>query len=143
SPNSFSFRENTAIFTRNHLKIMMKIEHLAIWVNDLESMKSFYESYFRARAGDKYFNPNKKYTSYFLSFGDSPVRLELMHRPDIEVNTGKGGFTHGLAHFAISVENKAAVDSLTERLRADGFEIASEPRTTGDGYYESVVLDPE
>jgi lactoylglutathione lyase len=60
----------------------MKIEHLAIWANDLKGMKDFYKTYFGAMEGKNYHNPSKKFTSYFLSFEDSP-RLELMHRPDI------------------------------------------------------------
>lgn len=121
----------------------MKIEHIAIWVNDLERMKNFYSTYFDVTAGDKYTNPRKQFTSYFLYFGSDKTRLEIMHRPDIEPNQGKRGFSEGIAHFAISVGDKQAVDLLTERLRSDGYAIESEPRTTGDGYYESVVLDPE
>ena len=121
----------------------MKIEHLAIWVNDPELMKSFYEKYFELTAGEKYINPKKQFSSYFLHFGNTKTRMELMHRPDIEQNQKKRGFLHGLAHFAISVGSKEAVNALTERLRTDNYIIESEPRVTGDGYYESVVLDPE
>ena len=76
-------------------------------------------------------------------FGDGKTRLELMNRADIINDPNKRGFMKGIAHFAISVGSKEAVNSLTERLRADNYIIKSEPRTTGDGYYESVVLDPE
>ena len=120
----------------------MKIEHLAIWVNDLESMKAFYETYFGAIAGNKYHNPTKKFTSYFLSFEDGP-RLELMHRPDIAQKLSGLGEHIGISHFAISVGSKEKVYALTEQLRGSGNKIIGEPRTTGDGYYESVVLDPE
>ena len=120
----------------------MKIEHLAIWVNDLERMRVFYETYFGAIAGDKYHNPSKKFTSYFLSFEDGP-RMELMHRSDIAKKL-KGEMEHiGIIHFAVSVGSKEKVDELTEQIRASGNKIVGEPRTTGDGYYESVVLDPE
>ena len=121
----------------------IKIEHLAIWTKDLEKAKNFYVKYFEMVCGEKYHNPTKKFTSYFLSFRNSNVRIELMHRPDILEHTEKKGFTNGLAHFAISVGSKETVNSITERLRADNFTIESEPRTTGDGYYESVVLDTE
>lgn len=121
----------------------MKIEHIAIWVTDLEKMKDFYTTYFDVTAGDKYINPKKQFRSYFLYFGSDKTRLEIMHRPDIEPNPGKRGFLEGVAHFAISVGGKQAVETLTEKLRSDGYTIESEPRTTGDGYYESVVLDPE
>jgi len=124
-------------------KDSIKIEHLAIWVKDLEGMKQFYETYFNATAGEKYHNPTKKFTSYFLSFDESS-RLELMHRPDIPQNINDIlKEYHGIIHFAISVGSKEKVDFLTEKLRQDGYSILGEPRTTGDGYYESVVLDPE
>lgn len=121
----------------------MKIEHLAIWVENLEAMKSFYESYFGAQAGDKYRNDTKNFESYFLSF-DTGCRLELMHRPNIPANLNDLLKEYiGLIHFAISVGSKEQVDHLTEELRAAGYQVVGEPRTTGDGYYESVVLDPE
>jgi lactoylglutathione lyase len=121
----------------------MKIEHIALWVTDLERMKDFYTRYFGVSAGEKYVNPKKQFTSYFLYFGADQTRLEIMNWPDMKSNPGKRGFLEGLAHFAISVGSKQVVDTLTEQLRADGYTIESEPRTTGDGYYESVVLDPE
>lgn len=121
----------------------MKIEHLAIWVDDLEVMKSFYTRYFDLSCGEKYTNPVKKFSSYFLQFGDGGARIEIMARPDIPGHSGRRGLVKGIAHFAISVGNKDIVNELTERMRADGYIIESEPRTTGDGYYESVVLDPE
>jgi lactoylglutathione lyase len=121
----------------------MKLEHLAVWVDDLELMRTFYLTYFEITSGEKYTNPAKNFTAYFLQFGSEKTRLELMHRPDINSSPLQRGFAKGVAHFAISVEGKKRVNQLTERLRADGYIIASEPRTTGDGYYESVVLDPE
>lgn len=121
----------------------MKFEHIAIWVKELELMKKFYCEYFGMTSSDRYINPKKQYSSYFLSFSDSETRFEIMHRPDIEEFIGKKGMSNGLAHVSISVGSKEKVSELTERLRQDGFEVASEPRTTGDGYFESVVLDPE
>ncbi len=121
----------------------MKIEHLAIYVTDLEAMKAFYEKYFEAVAADKYHNAKKNFTSYFLSFAEG-CRLELMHRPDVVANANPTQQEYkGIIHFAISVGSKATVDELTNQLRADGHLILGEPRTTGDGYYESVVADPE
>jgi lactoylglutathione lyase len=121
----------------------MKIEHLALWVTDLEQMKSFYEKFFEAQAGERYHNPNKNFSSYFLYFSEGS-RLELMHRPDIPESGHAQGAEHkGLIHFALSVGSKEKVDQLTEKLRADGYTVAGEARRTGDGYYESVVLDPE
>ncbi len=121
----------------------MQIEHIAIWVNDLEQMKFFYEKYFNGTAGELYHNTTKNFKSYFLSF-DTGCRLELMHRPIIPQNINDLSKEYiGLIHFAISVGSKERVDELTEQLRKEGYEVAGEPRTTGDGYYESVVLDPE
>jgi lactoylglutathione lyase len=122
---------------------MLKIEHIAMWVKDLEKQKGFYSKYFSALSGPKYINPTKKFESYFLSFEEG-CRLEIMQRPDIlkkyEDNTSQ---YFGLAHFAISLGSKENVDALTQRFRNDGFLILDGPRTTGDGYYESVILDPE
>jgi len=121
----------------------MKIEHLAIWVKNLENMRTFYGTWFGAQAGGLYFNPNKNFRSYFLSF-ENGCRLELMHRPEIPENQNDIETQNlGLIHFAISVGSEQNVDDLTEKLRAAGTRILGEPRWTGDGYYESVVLDPE
>lgn len=118
----------------------MKIEHLAIWVRDLDKMKEFYCKYFGANASEKYCNPKKEFESYFLSFEEG-ARIELMKKSG--VNKAVREELIGLAHVAISVGSKSDVDQLTERLRSNGFTVAGEPRTTGDGYYESVILDPE
>ena len=121
----------------------MKIEHIAIWVKDLEKMKNFYEIYFQATANDIYHNQKKSFQSHFLAF-ESGCRLEIMHKPvisdnDIPSETEYLGFTH----MAISVGSKQGVNELTEKIRSAGYSIIGEPRTTGDGYYESVILDPE
>jgi lactoylglutathione lyase len=121
----------------------MKIEHIALWVDDLEKMRSFYIYYFGMSAGEKYTNPAKQYTSYFLRFAGADTRIEIMKRPDIEPNAKQRGFLSGMAHFAVAAESKEKVNELTELLRRDKYTIFSEPRTTGDGYYESVILDPE
>ena len=121
----------------------MRIEHIAIWVQDLEGMKAFYERYFEAKAGDLYVNPNKNFQSYFLSFS-SGCRLELMYKPEIPENSYRlQTEVQGITHFAFTVGSKKAVDLLTEKIRSSGWTVAGEPRTTGDGYYESVILDPE
>lgn len=119
---------------------MPKIEHVALWCCDLERMKDFYLQYFADTAGAKYENQKKGFTSYFLSFEDGS-RLELMRRNDIDqaISSEKLGW----AHLAFSVGTKAAVDQVTAKLAAAGYEVTGKPRTTGDGYYESVVLDPE
>jgi lactoylglutathione lyase len=121
----------------------MRIDHIAIWANDIEPLKIFYQKYFQCMSEEKYHNSKKNFESYFLSF-DAGCRLEIMQMPGIpsSANDVYKQFS-GLIHFAISVGSKEKVDSLTELLRNDGFEIVGEPRITGDGYYESVVLDPE
>lgn len=121
----------------------MRIEHLALWTYELESMRAFYEKYFQVKAGEKYVNTKKNFESYFLHFDDG-CRLEIMQMPGIPLtsNSTHNQFT-GLIHFAISVGDRERVDALTETLRKDGYEIVGEPRTTGDGYYESVILDPD
>lgn len=121
----------------------MKIEHIAIWVEDIERVRNFYETYFDGKSGEKYVNAKKQFESYFIQFSEGS-RLELMHRPDIPKNVNDLLKEYrGLIHFAMSVGSKEKVDALTEQLRADGYTIVGEPRTTGDGYYESVVFDPE
>lgn len=121
----------------------IKFEHIAIWVKDLELTRNFYTKYLAMSCSDIYVNPKNHYSSYFLSFSGSETRLEIMHRPDIEKFVGNKGMTNGLAHISVSVGSKERVNEFTERIRQDGFQVVSEPRTTGDGYYESVVLDPE
>lgn len=121
----------------------MKIEHIAIWVKDLEKMKHFYQTYFNGTANEKYHNPSKNFTSYFLTF-ESGSRLELMNKLEITENLNDWNKQNiGIIHLAFSVGGATKVDALTEQLRSDGFEVVGEPRTSGDGYYESVILDPE
>ncbi len=118
----------------------MRIHHIALYAKDLERLRTFYETYFGAVSSAQYHNPRTGLTTYFLSFADG-AKLELMHRPD--VSAAVEGLRYGFIHIALSVGDAAVVDALTERLRTDGYTISSNPRTTGDGYYESCVLDPE
>ena len=121
----------------------MKIAHIAIWVENLELMRDFYQTYFNASSNDKYINPAKGFASYFLSFSEG-ARLELMKMHSIPPRLHNPAQQHtGLVHFALALGSKSAVDRLTTRLREDGYRIVDGPRTTGDGYYESVILDPE
>jgi ribosomal-protein-alanine N-acetyltransferase len=119
---------------------MMHIEHIAVWTHDLERLKAFYETYFAGKANDKYVNASKQFESYFVTFA-SGARLEIMHAPGV-AQTSENTRT-GYAHLAFSVGTEAAVDALTARLREDGYQVVSGPRHTGDGYYESGVLDPD
>lgn len=119
----------------------VKIEHIAIYTTDLERECAFFEKYFGAKRGEKYHNPKTGLQTYFLTF-DGGARLELMTRAEC-VNAPRERFATGFAHIAISVGSKEKVVEITELLESDGFEIASPPRTTGDGYFESVVLDFE
>ena len=116
----------------------MKIEHIALYVNDLEKARDFFVKYFGAASNDGYHNVKTDFCSYFLTFDDGS-RLELMTKPDL---TDSGDFLNrfGYAHIAFSVGSKEKVDALTETLKMDGYPVISGPRTTGDGYYESCVL---
>jgi lactoylglutathione lyase len=121
----------------------MRIEHIAIWARDLEKLKRFYTTYFNCTSNEKYVNPKKNFQSYFLSF-ENGARLEIMQMPGILARPANStDQLFGFNHLAISVGSREMVDALTENLRTDGYEIVGEPRTTGDGYYESVVHDPE
>jgi lactoylglutathione lyase len=154
----------------------MKIEHIAIWVKDIDKVCEFYHKYFGGVVQPLYHNPAKQFTSRFVTFDDS-ARLEIMHRPDVERNVGieeivsretqprfpsKNGLAHfyletagcrpmakpeaqhfGFTHLSFSVGSKEKVDSLTHQMSTEGVPVVGQPRTTGDGYYESVVLDPE
>lgn len=115
----------------------MKIEHAAMYVTDLEGAKAFFETYLEAHSGDLYHNQKTGFRSYFLSFDDG-ARLEIMNHPEMQ-DEEKGLRRTGLIHLAFSTGSKEAVDSLTARLKNDGYEVLSGPRTTGDGYYESCI----
>lgn len=122
----------------------MKIEHLALWATDIEQMKDFYQTYFGATANKRYVNEAKGFSSYFLTFA-SGARLELMQRPDVlpKPSANQAAEFLGYAHLAMAVGSETAVNDLTARLVADGYTKLDGPRHTGDGYYESVILDPE
>lgn len=119
----------------------MQIEHIAMYVNDLEKAKEFFCTYFGAKANDGYHNRKTNFRSYFLCFEDG-ARLEIMNRPDME-DEKKSLTRTGFAHIAFRVGSKEKVDEMTARFRKDGYEVLSGPRTTGDGYYESCIVDFE
>jgi lactoylglutathione lyase len=122
---------------------VVRIEHLALWTRDLERLRDFYVRHFAARAGAAYRNPAHAFESYFLEF-DGGARLELMRSGALDlVDAPPGAQRHGLAHFAVSVGSVDRVDQLTAELNAAGYPVLDGPRRTGDGYYESVVLDPD
>lgn len=119
----------------------MKIEHIAMYVNDLEAAKNFFIKYFGASSNTVYHNEKTNFRSYFLTF-DCGSRLEIMNKPvmeDLEKSPARTGFIH----IAFSVGSKEKVDELTARLKSDGYKIISGPRTTGDGYYESCIIGIE
>lgn len=119
----------------------MKLEHIAMYVNDLENIRLFFMQYFGAISNKMYHNPQTGLRTYFLSFEDS-ARLEIMSRPDMS-DAPKNNLRTGLIHISFCVGSKERVDALTEQLRADGYAVISGPRTTGDGYYESCIEGPE
>jgi lactoylglutathione lyase len=122
---------------------VVRIGHVALWTDDIERLAQFYARYLGAGVGPLYANPAKGYESRFLSFGDG-ARLELMRTSTLEpVRHERGAQRMGLTHLALSLGEERRVDELTGTLRAAGFAVLDGPRRTGDGYYESVVLDPD
>ncbi len=119
----------------------MLIGHIAIYTDQLETLRDFYVTYFGASSNDLYENPQTGFASFFLSFDDGGALLELMRRPHI-ISKAEGR-NIGYAHLSMSAGSTSAVDSLTERLQRDGYTVLNEPRFTGDGFYESAVLDPD
>jgi lactoylglutathione lyase len=117
------------------------IEHIAMYVKNLEAARGFFVKYFGGVSSSGYFNPQTGFRSYFISF-ENGARLELMNRPQLS-DEPKSTVRTGYAHIAFSVGGRERVDELTERLRSDGYEVLSGPRTTGDGYYESCILAVE
>ena len=119
----------------------MRIEHVALYVNDLEKAKDFFVTFLNGKANNGYHNPNTNFRSYFISFEDG-ARLEIMTRPEL-IEQQKHPYRTGYTHLAFSVGSKAAVDELTARLDEAGYSVSSGPRTTGDGYYESCIVGLE
>ena len=116
----------------------MIIEHIAMYVNDLEAARDFFVKLLDGHSNDGYHNKTTDFRSYFICF-DGGARLEIMTKPEMK-NQEKPLNRTGYAHIAFSVGSKEKVDELTKRLKSDGFEVVSGPRTTGDGYYESCVV---
>ena len=119
----------------------MNIDHIALYVNDLEAARGFFETYLDAKSNDGYHNPRTGFRSYFLTFEDG-ARLELMNRPEL-TDAPKTPARTGYAHIAFRVGSRQRVDALTARLKEDGYDVVSGPRTTGDGYYESCIAAVE
>ena len=118
----------------------MRIDHVALWVQDLALMRDFYVTWFSASSSELYENPTKGFASYFLSFPDGG-RLEIMRRTDVSQRSPHE--TLGYCHMSLSVGGQHRVDELSSHMQASGLHIVDGPRRTGDGYYEAVVLDPE
>ena len=122
---------------------VMRIDHIALWTDDIDRCKAFYATYFGARGGRAYVNAKKGFESCFLEF-DNGSRIEIMKTTTLDVLAIEAGAERmGLTHFAISLGTEQLVDDLTKRLKQDGYPVLGGPRRTGDGYYESVVLDPD
>ena len=119
----------------------MKIEHVALYVRDLEAAREFFQTYLGGQSNGGYHNPRTGFRSYFLTFGEG-ARLEIMNRLGM-ADAVPSRYRAGYAHVAFSVGGKERVDQLTETLRRAGYEVVSGPRVTGDGYYESCVVAVE
>ena len=116
----------------------MIIEHVAMYVNDLEKARDFFVSFLNGKSNDGYYNEKTGFRSYFVSF-DGGARIEIMNKPDMS-DDNKDLNRTGYAHLAFSVGSKDRVDELTVKIRNAGYEVVSGPRTTGDGYYESCIV---
>ncbi len=119
----------------------MKIEQIAIWTNDLDRSRHFYETYFNGKSNEKYINEKKGFASYFVTFNGS-ASLEIMQRNDV-TESAENKESSGLAHFAFNVGSKEKVNEMIETFRQKGYQILGEPRLTGDGCYEGIVADPD
>lgn len=118
----------------------MQLTHIAIWTNELERSREFYVTYFGGKSNEKYVNPKKGFASYFITF-EGGASLEIMQR--VDVTEEREGLFIGLAHFAFSVGSKENVNNMIELFRKNGYTVLGEPRTTGDGFYEGSVADPD
>lgn len=119
----------------------MKLEHVALYVEDLEAMKAFYLRHFGATANTKYHNPRTGLQTYFLSF-DGGARLEIMQRSGMRPRAS-GEHALGYTHISFKLSTVEKVDQLTRQLQESGCPLLNGPRMTGDGYYESLLSDPE
>jgi lactoylglutathione lyase len=120
-----------------------RIEHIAVWTEDIERLASFYAQYFGATVGPRYVNASKGFESRFLTF-QGGARLELMRTSVLRpLKAERGSQRMGMTHLAFSLGSETRVNELTATFREAGFAIEDGPRWTGDGYYESVVLDPD
>jgi lactoylglutathione lyase len=118
----------------------VRIEHVALWTRDLEKSRAFYETYFGGKAGHRYVNPVRQFESYFITF-EGGTRLEIMYTPAVQDKIAD--MFIGWTHIAMSLGSRENVNQMTETLRQAGYVVAGEPRVTGDGYYESIILDPD
>ncbi|MDE6499189.1 MAG: VOC family protein [Rikenella sp.] len=119
----------------------MRLTHVALWTTRLEELRAFYTTYFGGTSGEKYTNPAKGFESYFIRFGTTGVALEIMRSQSVTEPAER--LCTRWCHVAFDAQTRRGVEELTERLRADGYRILSEPRQTGDGFYESVAADPD
>jgi lactoylglutathione lyase len=138
--DKLEFITDVFIFVTGLIIENMHIDHIAVWTGNIEIEKDFFLKYFECTVNEKYVNSRKQFSSYFITFAGG-ARIELMSRADIIA--GRAGETLGIAHIALNAGSRARVDRLTETIERDGYIVVSKPRVTGDGYYESTVLDPE
>ena len=115
----------------------MRIDHVAMYVNDLETAREFFSRYLGGISNNGYHNERTGFRSYFLSFDDGS-RIEIMNKPGM-ADPSKELNRTGYVHIAFSLGSREKVDVLTAQLKADGYNVISGPRTTGDGYYESCI----
>lgn len=117
----------------------MKIDHVAMYVNDLEAEKDFFVKYFNATASSKYTTFRGDFSNYLLRWSDGS-RLEIM--TDTSADAKKASYRTGINRFYFLADDRKEVDDIMNKLAADGV-IVEIPRENAEGYYESVVVDPE
>ncbi|HHG8771980.1 TPA: VOC family protein [Raoultella planticola] len=119
----------------------MKVAHIALWTRQLEQQARFWTDFFQGRINEKYCSrTNPGFASYFVKIGDD-IAIELMSKPGLTEATADNNHT-GWVHLAIAVGGAQQVDALAKRADGQGI-LVSPPRTTGDGYYEAVIKDPD
>lgn len=119
----------------------MKIAHIALWTTQLELQARFWSEFFGGKVNEKYCSINNPgFASYFVKIGEE-IAIELMTKPGLNLVCSDNQTT-GWVHIAIAVGNAEQVDALAKKAQEQGI-LVSSPRTTGDGYYEAVIKDPD
>ena len=119
----------------------MHIGHVALWTQDVERLATFWAETFGADIGERYESARRLgFVSRFLSLSEGHT-IELMQGPWVDA-PGAMQERAGYSHIAVSLGSREAVDALAADAAQRGI-LVSPPRTTGDGFYEAVLRDPD